>query len=1329
MMVNRRSSFLLVTVLLLAQIAAQADITSPGDFIRGVPDDGDWPANEAPALAIDDDVNTKYLHFEGQNQPTGFQVTPSMGPAVVTELTFTTANDAPERDPVAFELSGSNVSIDGPYTLIARGDIADFAQADAWPRFTKNLTPITFANTVAYAHYQLLFTKVRNAAGANSMQIAEVEFVGDQGEVTPPDVDPGGTEEPIEGESLVISEIKAINETGQSTLVEGKMVYPDWIEIQNRGTTAVNLAGWRLTDDPCDLTKWAMPAVQVAPGGFLVVYASGILEEDHPENWPYRDTAGSYHTNFSLNGSGEYLALVAPDGQVVHEYGSHTDGGGYPFQRFDLSYGLYGGQAQYFVAPTPGRTNIPGYTAISDAPLFSHEAGTYKGQLFFLELTSPNPEARIYYTLDGQTPTTASAQYTEPILVVGTKEILARAYEPGRAPSAVASRTYVALANDVLSFTSDLPIVIVDTNRRGIGTTLTKVSSVVIDIGEQGRARITDSPDFSGRGGIKRRGSSTGGAAKGSYAFEIWDENNWDRDVSILGLPAESDWILYGPFSYDRALINNAFMFDLSNQIGRYAVRTRFVEMYLNTNDDTVSASDYVGLYILMEKIKRGENRVNVEELEPWDSTEPKVAGGYMLKIDRPDPGDGGFRTARGNPTYGDGTFCYVDPKESEITTVQSAWIRKYLNDFETALYGPSFADPQDGYAKYIDVPSFIDHNLLNMLAMNVDALRLSTHLHKTRDGKLEMGPLWDFDRALDSTDGRDDNAQSWHGTGDGTDYHNYVWWNRLFEDSNFWQKYIDRWFVLRTGPFSTAGLNATIDAMADEIQEAQVRNSTKWPSAGPRYGGFQGEINHLKQWLQTRCTWIDNQFVAPPQILPAGGRIEAGSTVSLVNPRATGVLYYTLDGSDPRPPSVTAGLIETVTLAAESATKRVLVPTGPISDAWRNEQDFDDSAWISGAGGVGFERQSGYEQLFKIDTGNQMYGNNGNASCYIRIPFVVSGNPDTFNALTLKARYDDGFVAYLNGVEIGRALFLGEPAWNSRAYSNHDDFEAILFDELNISAHAGLLKQGQNLLAIQAMNSSPTSSDFLFSVELVAGRTTSPDDSGMAEAVYVYTGPIAITESTRIKARVLVGSNPYSPWSGLADAIFDVGPEALNLRINEILYNPDGPADAEYVELLNIGDSPITLYDSLRGAPWRFTDNPDDPAIDVLFPADPPVTLAPGEYLLLVRDLAVLQTVYDVPAGVQVLEWGKGRLANSGDTIQISTPGDENVDGTRSWIPADSVTYSDGSHPENFAAGVDSWPAQADGKGMALARIDPQADGNDPANWQAAPPSPGTAK
>jgi predicted outer membrane repeat protein len=161
------------------------DITGPNDVVQGVPNDGlmdgddwGWPEAETPDLAIDDDINTKFLHFRGDLMPTGIQVTPSGGPSIVNEITLTTANDAPNRDPVTFELSGSNDSIDGPYELIASGEVVDFAGEVEWPRFTKNSTPIFFANDVAYAHYQLVFPDVRDPAGDNSMQIAEIELLG-----------------------------------------------------------------------------------------------------------------------------------------------------------------------------------------------------------------------------------------------------------------------------------------------------------------------------------------------------------------------------------------------------------------------------------------------------------------------------------------------------------------------------------------------------------------------------------------------------------------------------------------------------------------------------------------------------------------------------------------------------------------------------------------------------------------------------------------------------------------------------------------------------------------------------------------------------------------------------------------------------------------------------------------------------------------------------------------------------------------------------------------------------------------------------------------------
>jgi hypothetical protein len=154
------------------------DITGAGDTVQGVPNDDDWPAAEYPDLAIDDDTATKYLHRKGGAMATGIQVEPLLGSTIVTGLTFTTANDAPTRDPVSFELSGSNASLDGPYTLIASGDIVDFAGATDWPRFTKTETPIEFENAVAYKYYQVVFPTLRGTA-ETLMQIAEIELLGE----------------------------------------------------------------------------------------------------------------------------------------------------------------------------------------------------------------------------------------------------------------------------------------------------------------------------------------------------------------------------------------------------------------------------------------------------------------------------------------------------------------------------------------------------------------------------------------------------------------------------------------------------------------------------------------------------------------------------------------------------------------------------------------------------------------------------------------------------------------------------------------------------------------------------------------------------------------------------------------------------------------------------------------------------------------------------------------------------------------------------------------------------------------------------------------------
>jgi hypothetical protein len=301
------------------------------------------------------------------------------------------------------------------------------------------------------------------------------------------------------------------------------------------------------------------------------------------------------------------------------------------------------------------------------------------------------------------------------------------------------------------------------------------------------------------------------------------------------------------------------------------------------------------------------------------------------------------------------------------------------------------------------------------------------------------------------------------------------------------------------------------------------------------------------------------------------------------------------------------------------------------------------------------------------------MYGHR--TSCYIRIPFVITGDPSTFNFMTLKMRYDDGFVAWLNGVEVERALFTGTPAWNSAAGSNHDDGAAVIFEEFDISVQLPLLHTGPNVLALQGLNSSTTSSDLLVSVELIAGRRTTTIDESATGVMQEYTGPIPISESSRLQARVLVPGNPYSPWSGLAQAVFAVGPVAESLRISEIMYHPPDP-NAEFIELTNVGAETINLH------LVKFTDG-----VDFTFPS---LELGPAGYVLVVRDQAAFETEYG--PGLPVAGTYAGSLDNAGEYLELRDAAGQVIH---------SFRYRDG------------WYDVTDGLGFSLTLRDPA--GTDP--------------
>ncbi len=374
---------------------------------------------------------------------------------------------------------------------------------------------------------------------------------------------------------------------------------------------------------------------------------------------------------------------------------------------------------------------------------------------------------------------------------------------------------------------------------------------------------VQDKVQFDGNIAIEIRGSSSQRFPKKSYGFETRNDNNEDLDVSLLGLPAEEDWILHGPYT-DKTLVRNKFMYDLSRSLGIYASRTIFVDLAIN--------DEYQGLYILMEKLKRDEKRINISKISDED-----ITGGYILKIDRAEEGvpEASFTSLYPPPFATRGqqvTFVFEEPSHEEMTPNQKEYITKYISDFEDALYSESFTDPESGYPSFINTSTFVDYFLLNELANNVDSFRLSTFITKDKGGKLSMGPIWDFNYALGNVDFCEAGTTDvWAFTfNERCGHHNQqvpFWWSRFMEDPAFVSLLRMRWKELRDAEFTVSNFNDIIDGYAQflETSEAVKRNFQAWDILGldvhpNNFVGetHQQEIDYLKNWLKDRLIWLD---------------------------------------------------------------------------------------------------------------------------------------------------------------------------------------------------------------------------------------------------------------------------------------------------------------------------------------------------------------------------------------------------------------------------------------------------------------------------------------
>ncbi|MFW6154448.1 MAG: CotH kinase family protein [Planctomycetota bacterium] len=1070
--------------------------------------------------------------------------------------------------------------------------------------------------------------------------------------------------EPLEDRLLLsgdlwISEWMGVNDT---TLADADGDFPDWIELHNAGDTAADLTGWHLTDDATDLTQWTFPPVTLGAGGYLVVFAS---DKDRT------DPAEELHTNFKIGSSDAALALVAPDGVTVkHQYDLIG-----VTSTADVSYGILGTDPTpyYLTEPTPGAANVRN---TAEAVEYSVDGGTFTTP-FTLTLSVASPDATIHYTLDGSTPTAASPVYTDPLTISATTQVRTIVSEPDTFDGPITSRTYIALAPDVQTFNSNLPLVVLDTYGSGIGQVNDVfASAVLIDAPDGGRASITDAANYAGRSLVHVRGSSSTNFPKKQYKFETVDETDEDLAAPLLGMPAESDWVLYAPYS-DKTLMRNVLTYQWFGEMGWYSVRTRYVEVFLNTSGaSTVSADDYVGVYVLIEKIKADDDRVDIERMGPDDDAEPEVTGGYILEGVNESKVDGvqGVDWFQHSNMY----LNYIEPRSWKITDAQKTYIANYLNTARSAM-GTS------NYGQYVNAASFVDWDIIQQITNNNDSWVGSVFIHKDREGRLNMGPVWDFNIAF----GNVNYGICQEPTGWSWSYQGWPWYSRLAGQADFMQLWVDHWQQFRRTIFDLDTMLADIDELQAHLAEAQARDQARWPTLGtyvwPNPDGYetrttwQSEIDFLKTFLTERVAWMDAQYTAPPAFDVRPGVVPDTFDVSLAGP-SSGTIYVTTDGTDPRLPGAgvsssasvyTPGTYTTTPLINAGATWRYMDTGAEPAAAWTTTA-YDDSPWSAGAAPLGYGTGEATTIGYGPDPADK-YG-----AAYFRRTFTYDGGLDDAG-LVLRLQCDDGAVVHLNGVEVLRVNMADGPVDVDTEAAGEAYDEGLTWREVIVPS--AWLTVGTNVLAVEVHQATGDSDDLRFDAELAVRAVATPSPT-----------PITVTETTQLVARVKYGS----AWSGPVEALY-VAETLPPLRITELNYNPYPPTaaeldagftnaqDFEFIELTNVGDAPVSLMGVGFADGVEFAFAPDD-------------TISPGQRMLLAanRDAFVQRYGFLLPAETYDLS-----LSNGGETLAL-------VDGAGRDIQR--FTYDD----------AEPWPFYADGYGATLEIVDTAGDYNDPANWRA---------
>jgi hypothetical protein len=996
------------------------------------------------------------------------------------------------------------------------------------------------------------------------------------------------------GFPIVINEFLASNSGGGGTDLQGQA--DDWIELYNPWDTSFDVGGMYLTDNLSKPTKWRIPLgrsaeTTIGPHGYLLIWADGDLGD------------AGLHAGFSLDSSGEDVALFAADGGTLIDelnYGQQTPNVSYG--RFPD-----GGDTWIaMTTPTPGKRNVqPAQSTVAE-PVFSIGHGFYDQEIF-VAITCPTPGAIIYYTTNGGEPYSVdlgrpragAAVYTSPVRIDKTACLRAVAIRSGWRPSTIQTQTYVFLADvvrqspmgaapgagwpasrvngQVIDYGMD-PDVVNDPRYKDLidGALLAIPSiSLVTDLANlfDSRTGIYVNPYSQGQtwerpvsvelidpngaegfqidAGLRIRGGYSRSTENPKHAFRLFfradygasklkyplfgNEGADEFENVDLRTSQNYSWSFEGgnANSHD-TFVREVFSRDTQRDMGRPYTRSRYYHLYLD--------GQYWGLY----------------------QTQERSEADYAETYFGPDKDDYDVVKSRaGNGGYD------IEATDGTLDAWRALWeaAGTGFND-DSTCYRVQGLDP-DGtpnpsYPRLLDVDNLIDYMLCTYYVGDPDGpvsawARVANNFYAIYNRVEPDGFKFfrhDAEHSLYDLYESRLFAATTVAVGALFNQSNPLWMHtHLMLHPEYRMRFVDRVYqcFFNDGVLTPPRCSDRFMARADQIDLAIIGESARWGDAKramprTRDDDWRPDIDGMiADYFPLRTGVVLDQFRSqgwypsfdPPTCNHTGGRVPVGFALTMQSPYE---IYYTLDGSDPRLSEKAGNIMRSRVLVAESDAKRVLVPKADIGDDWKGGGTFDDSSWrlvSGGPGGVGYERETGYESFISLNVGAEMYG--AAAGCYLRVPFTVSGDPNDYTFLTLKVLYDDGFVAYLNGVEMCRAGCSGTPRWDSTADASHeaDAVEPFLTDR-----HVGVLRSGQNILAVHVLNVSTTSSDLLIHFSLEGAERSPMPGGAVSPAAFRYTGPVTLDRSVCVKARARSGA----VWSALSEAAFTVGPAAQSL-------------------------------------------------------------------------------------------------------------------------------------------------------------------------------------